>query len=218
MSNKYELLNYTWGSKAAALEHIYRIRDTVKNGQRIEGMNALLLVEATNLHAEAEQKRGCGISHFTVEQAGKDRCFWLHRMDGTSTDISFRHIFDSPAKRQREDRLKALRQAIEPQVAPLRKPGMHVHHDPSFDTLVKGWLATRGLTLEAIEVTPTADGELRCEMADAKLKADWSLYHDKHARYHVMTASVHRAMKRNPAVLDEIKKLAAEAEANRREL
>ena len=127
MSTKYELLNNAWGSKAAALEHIYRIRETVKNGQRIEGMNALLLVAATNLHAEAEHKRGSGISHFTVEEAGRDQCLWLHRRDGTSTDISFRHIFDSPAKRQREDRLKALRQPIEPQVVTLRKTSRHVH-------------------------------------------------------------------------------------------
>jgi hypothetical protein len=196
MSKKYELLNLAWGSKAAALEHIYRIRNTVKNGERIVGHNALLLVAATNLHPEAEQKRGCGISHFTVEQAGKDRCFWLHRMDGTSTDISFRHIWDSPEKREREDRLKALRQAVEDQVRQMRKPGFHVHHDPSFDELVKGWLASRGLTLEQIEVTPTADGEMRCEMADKTLRGDWWYYHDMNARYQVMTASVHRAMKR----------------------
>ena len=203
MSTKYELLDNAWGSKAAALEHIYRIRETVKNGQRIEGMNALLLVAATNLHAEAEQKRGCGISHFTVEQAGKDRCFWLHRMDGTSTDISFRHIFDSPAKREREDRLKALRQAIEPQVACLRKPGFHVHHvKPSFKELVDSWLDARGLTIDQIEVLPTVDKELRCEMADAELKDDWAIYHDEHAGYQVLPIvehqALHSAKKRKP--------------------
>jgi hypothetical protein len=77
-----------------------------------------------------------------------------------------------------------------------RKPGMHVHHDPSFDTLVKGWLAARSLTLDAIEVTPTADGEMRCEMADTELKEDWSTYHYEHGLCFVWPASVHRAMKR----------------------
>ena len=195
MKAKYELLDNAWGSKDAALEHIYRIRETVKNGQRIEGMNALLLVAATDLHFDAEQKRGCGISHFTVERADKNRCFWLHRLDGTSTDISFTDIFNDPAKRERKDRLKALRQAVEPQVAPLRKSGHEVHHEPAFETLVKNWLAARGLSLEQIDVIPTADGELRCKMADAVLKADWAAYHLEHARYKVLTIAEHRALK-----------------------
>jgi hypothetical protein len=196
MSTVYKLLGLDWTSKAKAIDYIYSMRPLYKNGERIKAHDALLLVAATDLHAVADQKRGCGISHFTVEQAGKDRCFWLHRTDGTSTDISFKHIFDDPAKRElreREDRLKAMRQAIDWQVEPRRKRGYHVHHDPSFDTLVKGWLASRGLTLEQIEVTPTADGELRCEMVDAVFKADWAAYHLEHARYEVLTIAEHRA-------------------------
>lgn len=193
MKKVYKLLHLQWGSKQAALDHLYRIRDRYNDGIRITGLDSILLVAATDLHAVADQKRGCGISHFTVEQAGKDRCFWLHRTDGTSTDISFRYIFDDPAKREREDRLKALRQAVDNQIAPLRKRGMHVHHEPSFDTLVKGWLASLDMTLEEVDVIPTADGEMRCEMADESLKHNWWLYHDCYARYEVMTAAAHRA-------------------------
>ena len=195
MSRVYELAGFKWGSKAAALEAIYQIRHSYRNGMRIEGKHEELLLAATQLHANAERKRGCGIGHFTVEQAGKDRCFWLHRIDGSSTDISFRHIFDDPAKREREDRLKALRQAVDNQIAPLRKRGMHVHHEPSFDTLVKNWLASLDMTLEEIDVIPTADGEMRCEMADESLKHNWWLYHDQYARYEVMTAAAHRLLK-----------------------
>jgi hypothetical protein len=195
MSAIYELAGLKWGSKAAALDHLYRIRERYRNGVRVEGMDAMMLVAATDLHAGADQKRGCGISHFTVERAGKDRCFWLHRTDGTSTDISFRYIFDDPAKRERDDRLKALRQAVDKEIAPLRKRGMHVHHVIPFATLVDDWLASLGMTLEQIEVIPTADGEMRCEMADESLKHDWWLYHDRYARYEIMTAAAHRAFK-----------------------
>ena len=195
MKNVYKLVGLDWTNKAEAINYIYRMRPFYDNGVRIKGHDALLLVAATDLHPDASQKRGCGISHFTLEQAGKDRCFWLHRTDGTSTDISFKNIFDDPAKRERKDRLKAMRQAVDWQVALLRKRGCHVHHDPSFDTLVKDWLASRGLTLEQIEVTPTADGEMRCKMADAVLKAEWEIYHDTYARYEVMTAAAHRLFK-----------------------
>lgn len=196
--SKVQIGNQTWGSKAAALEAIYRIRDSVQDFQPITGSSAELLTAATDLHADAAQKRGCGISHFTVARWGKDRCFWLHRKDGTSTDISFRHIFDSPEKRAKEDRIHALRQAIEPQVEPLRRPGYHVHHVVSFDTLMKGWLESEGLTLEQIEVKPTADGEMRCEMADEQVKGRWQLYHDRYFEYEIMTKAAHRALKRKP--------------------
>jgi hypothetical protein len=195
MRNIYTLLHLKSGNKAELIEDLYRIRQRYLNGVRITGLDSILLVAATDLHPVAAQKRGCGISHFTVEQAGKDRCFWLHRTDGTSTDISFKNIFDDPAKREREDRLKAMRQAVDNQVAPLRKRGCHVHHEIPFATLVNDWLASLGMTLEQIEVTPTTDGEMRCEMADESLKHKWWIYHDTYARYHVMTAAAHRLFK-----------------------
>jgi len=195
MKKVYKLVGFDWTNKAEAINYIYRMRPFYDNGVRIKGHDALLLVAATDLHPDASQKRGCGISHFTLEQAGKDRCFCLHRTDGTSTDISFKNIFDDPAKRERKDRLNALRQAVDNQIAPLRKRGMHVHHVIPFATLVEGWLASLGLTLEQIEVIPTADGEMRCKMADGSLKYDWWLYHDRYARYEIMTAAAHRAFK-----------------------
>jgi len=195
MKRVYEIPGFKWGSKADALEAIYQIRHRYPNGVRIYGKDEELLLAATQLHANADQKRGCGIGHFTVEQAGKDRCFWLHRIDGSSTDISFKNIFDDPAKRERNDRLNALRQAVEPEIAPLRKRGMHVHHVVQFATLVEGWLASLGMTLEEIDVIPTADGEMRCEMADESLKFNWVGYHDRHFKYEVMTVAAHRLLK-----------------------
>ena len=196
--SKVQIGNYTWGSKRAALKAIYEIRQCVNDGQPITGLMAELLTAATDLHADAAQKRGIGISHFTVEPAGKDRCFWLHRWDGSSTDISFRYIFDSPNKQAKDDRIAALRQAIDYQVKPLRRPGYHVHHVVSFDTLMKGWLESEGLTLEQIEVKPTVDGQMRCEMANNDQEASWQRYHHANFVYQYMTPEEHRALKRKP--------------------
>ena len=196
MSTKYELLNNAWGSKAAALEHIYRIRETVKNGQRIEGMNALLLVAATNQHFDAEQKRGCGISHFTTGYSRHGtRCFVLHRLDGTSTDISFAEIFDDHAKIGRARIYKGLRDTIDSQVAKLRKSGHHVHHDPPFEELVTSWLAARGITIDDVEVAPSTDNQVYTGLKEAGMAYDWAAYHLEHARYEVLTIAEHRALK-----------------------
>ena len=121
MKNIYKLLGLEWTDKSKAVKDIMKIRKTVKNGQRIEGHDALLLVAATHLHFDAEQKRGCGISHFTIGYSRHGtRCFMLHRLDGTSTDISFAEIFDDHAKIRRARIYKGLRDTIEPQVDKLR--------------------------------------------------------------------------------------------------
>lgn len=192
--SKVQIGNQTWGSKAAALEAIYRIRDSVQDGKPILGISAELLTAATDLHADAAQKRGCGISHFTVAKgrAGK-RHFVLHRTDGSSTDISFRDLWVSDKARANKDRMKALRDTIETQVEPMRKPGHDVDHYPvTFATLVKEWLATRSLTLEQLEVVPTEDNQVHVALENEELAADWFHYHWQHAQYRVIPTVHHR--------------------------
>ena len=194
MSTIYELAGLKWGSKAAALDHFYRIRDRYNDGIRITGFDSIVLVAATDLHPDAAQKRGCGINYFTIKHSRHGtRCFVLHRMDGSSTDISFKNIFDDPAKIRRATALKALRDTIEPQVAKLRKPGYHVHHEPAFEKLVNDWLAARGMTIDDVQVTPSEDNQVYTGLREAGQAHDWAAYHLEHARYEVLTIAEHRA-------------------------
>lgn len=197
MKNIYKLLGLEWTDKSKAVKYIMRIRETVKNGQRVEGHDALLLVAATDLHFNAEQKRGCGINYFTVKTSDRynTRCFVLHRLDGTSTDISFDEIFDDHATIRRATVVRAFRDTIERQYAKLRKPGHHVHHDPPFDELVTSWLAARGITIDDVEVAPPEDNQTRVTLREAGMAYDWAAYHLEHARYKVLTIAEHRALK-----------------------
>ena len=195
MKKVYKLLGLDWTSKAKAIKYIYRMLPLYDDGIRIKGHDALLLVAATDLHYDAEQKRGCGIDYFTVNYSGRHntRCFRLHRIDGTSTDIAFQEIFDDHAKIRRATALKALRDTIEPQVAKLRKPGYHVHHEPAFEKLVNDWLAARGMTIDDVEVAPPEDNQTRVTLREAGQAYDWAAYHLKHAGYEVLTIAEHRA-------------------------
>lgn len=196
MSNIYKLLHLQWGSKQAAIDHLYRIRDGYDDGIRITGINSILLVAATDLHFDAEQKRGCGINYFTIKHSRHGtRCFVLHRLDGTSTDISFGEIFDDHAKIGRARIYKGLRDTIDSQVAKLRKPGHHVHHDPPFEELVKNWLVARGITIDNVEVAPSTDNQVYTGLKEAGMAYDWAAYHLEHARYKVLTIAEHRALK-----------------------
>ena len=199
MKNIYKLLGLEWTDKSKAVKYIMRIRETVKNGQRVEGHDALLLVAATDLHFDAEQKRGDGISHFTVNYSRHGtRCFVLHRLDGTSTDISFAEIFDDHAKIGRARIYKGLRDTIDSQVAKLRKPGHDVHHDPPFEELVKNWLAARGITVDDVEVAPSTDNQVYTGLKEAGMAYDWAAYHLEHARYEVLTIAEHKAKRGKP--------------------
>ena len=194
MSTVYKLLHLQWGSKQAALDHLYRIRDRYNDGIRITGLDSILLVAATDLHPDASQKRGCGIEYFTIKHSRHGtRCFVLHRMDGSSTDISFSNIFDDPAKIRRATALKALRDTIDPQVAKLRKPGYHVDHEPAFKKLVNDWLAARGMTIDDVQVTPSEDNQVYTGLREAGQAYDWAAYHLEHARFQVLTIAEHRA-------------------------
>lgn len=197
MKNIYKLLGLEWTNKAEAVRYLYRMMPFYDDGERIKGHDALLLVSATDLHFDAEQKRGCGINYFTVRTSDRynTRCFVLHRLDGTSTDISFAEIFDDHATIRRATVVRALRDTIERQYAKLRKPGYHVHHDPPFDELVTSWLAARGITIDDVEVAPPEDNQTRVTLREAGMAYDWAAYHLEHARYKVLTIAEHRALK-----------------------
>ena len=199
MKNIYKLLYLQWTDKSEAVKDIMKIRDSVKHGQRITGMDSILLVAATDLHFDAEQKRGGGISHFTVNYSRHGtRCFVLHRLDGTSTDISFAEIFDDHAKIGRARIYKGLRDTIDSQVAKLRRPGHHVHHDPPFEELVKNWLAARGITIDDVEVAPSTDNQVYTGLKEAGMAYDWAAYHLEHAQYEVLTIAEHKAKRGKP--------------------
>ena len=199
MKNIYKLLHLQWTDKSEAVKDIMKIRDSVKHGQRITGMDSILLVAATDLHFDAKQKRGVGISHFTVNYSRHGtRCFVLHRLDGTSTDISFAEIFDDHAKIGRARIYKGLRDTIDSQVAKLRRPGHHVHHDPPFEELVKNWLAARGITIDDVEVAPSTDNQVYTGLKEAGMAYDWAAYHLEHARYEVLTIAEHKAKRGKP--------------------
>ena len=200
MKNIYKLLGLEWTNKAEAVRYLYRMMPFYDDGIRIKGHDALLLVSATDLHFDAEQKRGCGINYFTVRTSDRynTRCFVLHRLDGTSTDISFAEIFDDHAKIGRARIYKGLRDTIDSQVAKLRKPGHHVHHDPPFEELVKNWLAARGITVDDVEVAPSTDNQVYTGLKEAGMAYDWAAYHLEHARYEVLTIAEHKAKRGKP--------------------
>lgn len=71
-------------------------------------------------HSEWEQKKGCGVDYFfTGKSEFGNSCFYIMRLDGSTTDISFTSAITKPSRRSKV--IKACRTAIEPIIAQFRK-------------------------------------------------------------------------------------------------
>lgn len=202
----------TFPSKKAALEKIRSIRDRYSDGVRLSYEDHIFIRDIVNLHPEAEEKIGLGISHFTVATenkfGGRNRHFVLHRHDGTYTDFSFPHCL-TPNSNKKNDILLALRQAIKeqtwafrekkfssdvPVICPykniiLSRDTCHVDHEApdTFDALVNAWLKSQSNKLEEIQITPPADNQLVGQMTNAAQISSWQSFHRNNAKLRLLS-------------------------------
>ena len=204
------IASLTFPSKKKAKEFFRAIRDRYADGVNIALEDDGYLRELVAIHSEAETKIGCGISHFTVETDttfGTTRHFMIHRNDGSSTDVSFLSAIDG--RNERRDRLEALRRAIEDQILefranafaqgqvilcpfrgiPITEASCHVDHEPpqTFVNLVDAWLASEGLQIGDLLITPPADNQIVTEMIDEFQRSSWQLFHRENARLRLLS-------------------------------
>ncbi len=198
-----------FATKKAAKTHISELRDCYQDGVTIAAPDSSFLAELLTLHPESDDKIGIGVSHFTVSTDivfGRTRHFVVHRRDGSSTDFSFHACIDG--RKDRRDRLEALRRAIEPtilrfrdeqfasgpMICPFLSVGLspsncHVDHvsPDTFLVLTERWLSTSCLTISDIYITPPQDNQLVAKMTDEAQRAGWVAYHDAHARLRIIS-------------------------------
>lgn len=210
MAKAVVIASLQFPSKKLAKEFFRELRDRYPDGCRIGEEDDRYLRELIAIHPEADAKVGCGMSHFTVETDalfGRTRHFMIHRIDGSSTDVSFLSAIDG--HNERRDRLGALRRGIEnqivlfkqlafssdcPKICPLRgvpitEDAYHVDHTPpqTFVYLVDGWLAQESLQIEDLEITPPSDNQIVTEMTNDNQKRSWQDYHRTHASLRLLS-------------------------------
>lgn len=160
-------------------------------------------------HRQRDQKIGCGVSRFFVgrDHYNRPSCFWLARVDGSSTDWSF--ITCITPRDGKDKTIIACRELIKPQIesfkarafaagpvacaitgAPMPYGEAHVDHRPptTFLTLVEHFLTTQGLTFDTVQFNPTVDGSTITVFADPALSAAWVSFHGQYAQLQITTA------------------------------
>ncbi|PNQ73559.1 DUF3223 domain-containing protein [Erythrobacter sp. SAORIC-644] len=86
-----DLATMHFAKKGDAAEYLREMLNRYDRGDKVSAADAKVLQAALERHPEADEKIGCGISHFSVRTSiyGK-RCFWVNRTDGTTDDFSYK--------------------------------------------------------------------------------------------------------------------------------
>jgi len=147
-----------------------------------------ILADILKLHPDYKEKVGVGVKEFFVRPAsyGK-RCFGIRRIDGSTTDFSYRKCLSNST---RALVMSVARGAIVEQMRDcLRKNhvcncgcvAQHAHHsDRSFVTLFRCWLMQSGLSLSDVGMTSN-ENETETHFTDIEQEKSWQIYHSNNA-------------------------------------
>jgi hypothetical protein len=190
------------GWKTQAKSRCRMIIEAIADGQLVTGEDIEFLRWLLDRHPQAPEKIGQGVAGFSVQTTAMGtRCFFVHRVDGSSTDFSYHSCTTAP------DHIalvrKAMRRAIADQIIEFKRASeaqaplvcavtgdmlswdnAHVDHAPPvFIALADEW-ASRVGGYSAIKLPPAADKQIGRSLilADAEL---WANFHQQNAHLRI---------------------------------
>jgi hypothetical protein len=202
-----------WSSQKGATAHFREIRDRyedhvpIDSGQDHEDLLALL-ERYDAAHDDEDSKIGVGVDFLEVRtnygSGGPTRGFWVHRIDGTTTDFSFPWAIRGVPKPQSQEFADACRAAVDQELkaakrrffdthadadgfvpceltnAPMSLDTSHVDHaHPSFGALVITFRAARGWhqDIPAGTLTKPSDNQLTTTFIDPAVTEAFRAFH-----------------------------------------
>jgi hypothetical protein len=196
----------TFNTLKDAKQHVRDLIERTPINTPLTGEDLDFVMELFKLHPEYEQKKGVGIRTIKVIHPvlyPKSKCFYITRVDGSGTDISWLTCFTKD--NVRKDILNAFRYAVAyqiqdfrseqllaPQYCPytgevLDKLNSHVDHEAplTFAKLVNDFMD--GAELESVEITKPSDNQMITELVNPYFKRDWREYHLNNAKLRLIS-------------------------------
>lgn len=140
------------------------------------------LLNLLSQHPRYAEKAGAGVASFRVVTGayGRNRAVMLRRVDGSEDLFSWLKCCNGI--RDHRDIRAAYREAVDDQVRPLRRPGMHVDHaEPwPFDAIVRAFEAAHGAVTRA-DVIACDSTPHRHRFADDHRREIFSAFHRERA-------------------------------------
>ena len=178
------------------------------------------LYEIFESHPHWKEKEGCGIHHFEVRKGlYGEKCFYIVRIDCTSTDISYRKALHSyPTKRA--DIMKACRTVISPVIENLRnqiklpftcpvtgdvvtdKSDVHIdHYDLTFKELFDLWIKDKDIDEVYNSIDESRkDGCVEIHFNDPMLAMDFYDFHNNHTHLRVVSKKANLSVLKRKSV------------------
>ncbi|MDD1829310.1 DCL family protein [Photobacterium sp. ZSDE20] len=200
---------YKFKTKKAATEEIRNRISHYQEGQDLSNDDSDFFKELFKLHSEYLEKRGCGISHITVERDfNRNRCLIIKRIDGSSIDISWVHCLKPLSRKTvvaiafRRTVKESIKQFKETKIAsgaqcpvkniPLDLKNSHaVYICPTFDELFLTFISEQNVNLELIEINDpvVGDNDQRGIITNNELRNSWIHYHKENACLELWSAN-----------------------------
>ena len=149
-------------------------------------------------HSEWEDVEGCGVSYITTQKTKYGtKCFYIFRLDGTSTDISFMHSIKNRSPKA-EIKL-ACRTAIQPIIASFKKSNViygkstcpftgevltqdntHIdHYDLTFNELFREWIKGKKLSELKEAINKREDHNITTYFIDKNIESEFVVFHNR---------------------------------------
>ncbi|MFA0970736.1 DCL family protein [Pseudomonas amygdali] len=200
--------SYQYRTKKSATEEARRRINQYDAGSRISPNDEHFFTSLFALHSEYEEKKGPGIAHIKVERDfHNNRCLYIHRTDGTSTDCSWVHCIQPSS--QKSVVSMAFRRAVKEIVTafkeeqlekvsicpilgmPLTYENSHTSYNPPrFEVLLKNFLNQEEIPFDSVQlVNPdVADIDQRGIISSKELVNRWRTYHQENAELQLLSA------------------------------
>ncbi|TXH46397.1 MAG: DUF3223 domain-containing protein [Desulfurellales bacterium] len=214
MSNRkcFVVNGESFKTKKELQDRVRSILWAYRHGDIVNMFDAPFLTELFGMHPSAVQKIGCGIAAIEVRRNPvytNTQGFWIIRLDGSETDISYLECLTETPHHKRFER--ACRVAVEPSIikfkqqafdaagGKLRCPftgdwlsfaGAHVDHiaPKTFQSMLADFVRKHGIDVESVKVNgKCVDGAIQDTLDNAGLEQSWIQYHDALADLRVVS-------------------------------
>lgn len=176
-------------------DYLREILHTYELGTFVSEGDSKILKVVVSRHPRAIEKMGTGIVGFTVEDGTYgNRCFYVHRSDGTKTDFSFLKCFG----KKNDDFSSACRRAVEPSTIqfrttlpdafdcpildiPITSTTCHIDHAPpnTFRQIVKAFVLENSIDTSSVEYDRSGIG---VSFKDQEMRDSFIKFHDDRAQ------------------------------------
>ena len=210
----------TFENKTRVTEYVKQVISTLPLGV-VEGEAAAVLRELFELHPNADEKVGAGVDHIElrINQEYKSRGFWIVRVDGTETDISYKNCMDGD-KVHRKRFIRACRFAVKEHIekfkreyfrvaltptcqltgVPITPSNSHVDHTPpyTFERIVEAFIVLNELNVDAPGLLVSGvDGLMIPTFVDPVLRDDFVRFHNDLYKPRVISAAANTGLVQN---------------------